>query len=385
MKGCLSNIYFVAISYVSDYVCIYTQYFLGTPPIIYTGAPDGHLMALERRKIVALGRSSLVVSMPKAWLELHGLGKGDEVFLDVQPDGSLTIQSMVEQRERGRVIHLAVEAGEGEDSIGRRIIGAFLDGYTAVKLSSGEVFSPGQQRAVREVAGRLYMMVMESEARSIVLQTLVDESQASVVSSIERMHVIAYSMCRDILAALREGNVGLALSVLSLEEDIDQLSFLLLRLIRRVAVDPVLGRKLGMDALDCLEYQTIVAGIERIGDHATSIAESVIRVIESGIEIPRDVFEALTEAAEIAFSSYDQAVQGYLSKNIEHTNEIIDRKKVIDDLYRDVTPLPVFGESNETSLLSDVINIREGVSKISHHAARIAELTIDRAYRIEDD
>jgi len=340
---------------------------------------------MERRKIMALGRSSLVVSMPKAWLELQGLGKGDEVSLEVQSDGSLLVQSSAEPRRRGEEIHLGVEAGESEESIVRRIIGAFLDGYAVIKLSSGEVFSPDQQRAVRKIAATLYMMVMESEARSIILQTLVDESQASVASSIERMHVIAYSMCRDILAALREGNLDLARSVLSLEDDIDQLTFLLLRLIRRVAVDPVLGRRLGLDALDCLEYQTIVGSIERIGDHATGIAESVIRVIESGIEIPGDVFEALTEAAEIAFSSYDQAVQGYLSKSIEHTNEIIDRQKLITELYMGVTPLPNFGKSGETSVLSDVINIRESVSKISHHAKRIAELTIDRAYRIEDD
>ena len=338
---------------------------------------------MYKRQIVALGRSSLVVSMPKAWLEFHGLGKGDEVSMDVQPDGSLVVQSMLERGERGREIHLGVEAGEADGSIVRRIIGAFLDGYTVVKLSSGEVFSPGQQRAVREIAGRLYMMVMESEARSIVLQTLVDESQASLASSVERMHVIAYSMCRDILEALREGDVGLARSVLSLEDDIDPLRFLLLRLIRRVAVDPVLGRRLGVDALDCLEYQTLVSTIERIGDHATSIAESVIRVIESGIVVPGEVFEALTGAAEIAFSSYDRAVQGYLSRSIEDVDEIIGRKRVIDEIYMGVTPLPVFGGSGETSVLSDVVNIRECLRKIIHHAGRIAELTIDRAYRIE--
>ena len=68
-------------------------------------------MTSERRKIVALGRSSLVVSMPKAWLELHGLGKGDEISMEVQPDGSLVIQSTQERGERGREIHLGVEAG----------------------------------------------------------------------------------------------------------------------------------------------------------------------------------------------------------------------------------------------------------------------------------
>jgi hypothetical protein len=78
-------------------------------------------------------------------------------------------------------------------------------------------------------------------------------------------------------------------------------------------------------------------------------------------------------------------VQGYLSKNIEDTDEIIGKKRVIDEIYMRVTPLPVFGGSGETGVLSDVVNIRECLRKISHHAARIAELTIDRAYRVNTD
>ena len=50
-----------------------------------------------------------------------------------------------------------------------------------------------------------------------------------------------------------------------------------------------------------------------------------------------------------------------------------------------VTPLPVVGGSGATGVLSDVVNIRECLRKISHHAARIAELTIDRAYRVNTD
>ena len=56
---------------------------------------------------------------------------------------------------------------------------------------------------------------------------------------------------------------------------------------------------------------------------------------------------------------------------------------VIDEIYIGMTPLPVFGGVGETAVLSDVINIRESLRKTSHHAARIAELTIDRAYRID--
>jgi len=72
------------------------------------------------------------------------------------------------------------------------------------------------------------------------------------------------------------------------------------------------------------------------------------------------------------------------AKDVGPTNEIIDKQKEIEDLYREITPLPYFGEPNETSILSHIITIRENIMKISHNAAHIAELTIDRTYKMRD-
>lgn len=78
------------------------------------------------------------------------------------------------------------------------------------------------------------------------------------------------------------------------------------------------------------------------------------------------------------------AFQSYLSKDIEPTTEIIDKQKEIQDLYEVITPLPYFGKPNETSALSQIITIRECIIKISHHSADIAELTIDRTYKLKN-
>jgi phosphate uptake regulator len=314
---------------------------------------------------------------------MNSLEKGEKINLSIFPDGSLLIQPKMTQEENGRDIHICVESDELKESIVRRIIGAYLNGYKQIKLSSDTIFSPDLQRSIRDVASTLYMMVLESEINSITLQTLIEESNVSVTASIERMHSIAYSMCRDLLNSLKESNLDIAKSVLTLEDDIDQLMFFLLRLIRRAAIEPMLADKLDLDPLDCLDHQNIVLTIERVGDHAMSIANSIIRILESKNRIPPNVLEVFTKVAEIAFTSYDQAILAYLSRNIEKTNEIIDIQKKIDILYDRITPIPLSGESGVTSILSDIINIRESLKKISHHTARTAELTIDRAYRFK--
>ncbi len=339
---------------------------------------------MDQRKIMALGKSSRVISLPKPWLRMNNIDQGDHVSLTIQNDGSLVVHPTADERVEKREIHLAVEANESADSIIRRIIGSFLDGYTLIKLTSERIFTVDQQRAIRNIVGSLYMMIMESDASSIVLQTLIDESKASVISGIERMHLITHSMCRDILISIESWDVELARSVVSLEDDVDQLMYFLLRLIRGAAISPSLSNQLGLDMIDCLDFQTLVHRIERVADHATVIANSVIALIESKIAIPKKVIAILTDSAESAFSSYETAVQCYLSKDVDPTNGIIDRQKEIEGLYMEITPLPHFGETSDTSILSDIITIRESIMKISHHAADIAELTIDRAYKYEN-
>jgi len=227
-------------------------------------------------------------------------------------------------------------------------------------------------------------MIIESEASTIVLQTLIDEAKASVTTSIERMHLITYSMCRDVLSIIKNWDKELALSVASIEDDVDQLMFFLLRMIRGAAISPSLGKRLGLDPLDCLDYQTLVHSIEKIADHNASIAQCLVLLIESGIDLPENVLKILTTAAEVAFNSYNQAVDGFMSKDVYPTNDIIDKQIEVESLLVNLTPLPLFGESAEASILANIITIRESIKKISHYTADIAELTIDRAYKLNE-
>ncbi len=66
--------------------------------------------------------------------------------------------------------------------------------------------------------------------------------------------MISNSMCRDVLNSLGNRDATLARAVYSLDDDVDHFSFFLLRLLRRVALDPAIGNQLGLDPLDCLEY-----------------------------------------------------------------------------------------------------------------------------------
>lgn len=330
---------------------------------------------------MALGQSSRVVSLPQEWLRLNELNQGDTVLVSIQRDRSLVIRPTTEIDEGVKQIHLQISFDEGEDSIVRKIIGTFLDGYTLITLKSGKIFTARQQKAIREIIRRLYMMVIESESNRIELETLIDETKVSIPSCVERMHLMTYSMFRDTIQALKNGDEALVLSVASLEEDVDQMMYLVLRILRSAVSNPVLSNQLDLDPLDCLDYQTLVHRIERVADHVTDIAGCILALYEAGAVIPDQLKRVLLEAADIAYSSYDRAVHCFLRMDVEPTNEVIDTQGKIRDLYSEITPLPIRGDAYDVSMLANIVTIRESIMKVSNLTADIAELTIDRAYQ----
>lgn len=268
------------------------------------------------RKLISLGRSSLVVSLPKHWVELNELKKGDAVSLAVQRDRSLVVFPSVRKKEESKEITLRVGVEDGEALIIQKIIGCYLNGYTDINILSEKVFSVAQRKAIRNIVRMLYMRIMEADSESMYIQTLIDETKASLEMAIHRMHLISHSMCRDALKSLKEWDVMLAKSVFSLDDDVDHFSFFLLRLLRNAAEDPILAEQLDIDPLDCMDYQTLVYRVEHAADYSANVAQQLILLNGSELEIPsnlvRLVFTAGTEAVDL----YEKALNAFFSKSV---------------------------------------------------------------------
>ncbi|UCD43965.1 MAG: phosphate uptake regulator PhoU [Candidatus Bathyarchaeota archaeon] len=313
---------------------------------------------------------------------MNNLERGNNVSLSIQRDRSLTVQPTLETVDRQKEIVLTFSTEESGNSIIRSVIGSYLNGYSIIKLKSKKIFTVEQHNAIRNVVRSLYMRIIKSSANQVDLQTLMDESMASVYSGIERMHIITASMCQDTLKSMMEWDEDLAKSVVSLEEDVDQFMYFLLRLVRSSALSPSLANQLGLDMVDCLDCQTLVHRIEQVADHTTNIADSLIDLFEEKLFMPRDVYPVLVKSAEVAFDLYDRAVQSFLSKNVELTNDIIDEQKDIERLGDEITPIPFHGEREERNVLCHICIIRDSIKRISEYAADIAELTIDSSFKV---
>jgi len=336
---------------------------------------------MEQRKVMSLGRSSLVVSLPKHWTNLNELKQGDVVSLGIQRDRSLVIFPGTDRKESSKEITLHVDPNEKDITIVRSIIACYLNGYSGIRLVSKRIFPVTQQRAIRRIVRILYMRIMDSGSKNIHIVTLLDESRASIISGIQRMHKISNSMCRDVLNSLKDQDVMLAKTVYSLDDDVDHFSFLVLRLLRRGALEPALANQLDLELLDCLDYQTLVHRIEQVADNAANIAKHLVMLNGEQLKISDPLVELMMNAGSNSVKLYGKAVEAFFSQDVAGSEKIIEEGKTIEKLDREIASWSFLHEKKNPIIICATCSIRESITRIAEYAADIAETTIYRSYK----
>jgi phosphate uptake regulator len=334
---------------------------------------------MDQRKIMFLGRSSLVISLPKHWTQLNELKRGDVVSIAINRDRSLVVFPGAKKGKETNKTTLYVESDEEEIGVARKIIACYLNGYSSIKLISKKFFTVPQQKAIRNIIQILYMRIMEADTKEIQITTLIDESKASIQTGIHRMYKISSSMCRDALTALKNEDAGLAKAVYTLDDEVDQFSFFLLRLLRRAAVDTTLANQLSLESLDCLDYQTLIHRIEQVADQAANIAKHLIMLEGRHKKVSEPILEKMYVAGCDALASYDKALNALFSNDVACCDEIIENQVRIEKLDQEIASL-AFSKEKSTEVICACCSIRDSIQRMAEYVADIAEITINRFY-----
>ena len=116
----------------------------------------------------------------------------------------------------------------------------------------------------------------------------------------------------------------------------------------------------------------MITDLERIGDHATDIAE----ILETGsIKVPvKDI--DLAKMAETAMDMINRSVESYVQKDLEMAREVIDRDDVLDELFinvrKEISRCSAEGiYTNDQTL--DLLMIAKYYERLGDHATNVAE------------
>jgi phosphate uptake regulator len=331
---------------------------------------------------MSLGKSSLVISLPKEWMQLNDLKKGETVSFNIQRDRSLVIYPSSMKKTELKEITLNVGHNEEEILITQKILGAYLNGYTGIMLTSENIFTVPQTKAIRNMAGRLYMRVMEADAKCVYIQSIMDESKASLQQAVQRMHLISRSMCEGAFSALKNNDVALAKSSFSLDDDVDHFAFFIVRILRNAAQDPHLANELRVDPLDCMDYQMLVSRMEHASDYAADITRHIIMLNGAKQTIPDDVLALMITDGEEVAQLYVRAVEAFFTKDVNAAVDIMRYRHKLEKLDVEITSKAFTGPQKSAELVCGICSIRDNIRRIAHCTFSIAEISVNRAFKV---
>ncbi len=260
------------------------------------------------RRLQKIG-SSILVSLPKEWIDASNLSKGSQVEIETGQN-SLSISVNKETRPtKDLIISYPLPK---EENIVANITGAYLLGYDIIQINSKSII-PGEDREKirNSMRGLVGMEIIEEDASKINMQFLLDIATLNPEKILKRMSSIALGMYDDVSNGLVSDDKSNLQTLSKRDVEVNRQYFLLVRLIRSTLVDKRLANIFNLGNIDILDYRVAANLLENAGDTIVELADfiydsSLSKELLKKIFLNVQNFSGLAEKSIDAFTKPDR-------------------------------------------------------------------------------
>jgi phosphate uptake regulator len=339
------------------------------------------MIKMNIRRIQKTGTSTMTVSLPKDWINDHGLKAGDAVIIEVLPDGTLTLDPTVEKKEKKLAISILIDNSESEEHLGRKLIGAYLAGYgnIQVKSKSGERIPLELKRTVKEFSNMMIgPEVIEETSDAIVLHDLSDPTELPQRKCVKRMQLIVSSMHSDSMIAFETKDDTLARDVINRDSEVDRLYWMVVKQYDLILTDRKLAERIGIGPYEGLSLMLVARALERIGDHAEKIAKNTLSAIEVGKLTGQDM--KIGDLSSSSLKVLEESMNAFFALDVEAANKAIDQGNILVQNCEQLRPKIRASSGMEVVTKTTVL---DSIMRTTMLAMDIGEITINGAMRKE--
>jgi phosphate uptake regulator len=329
----------------------------------------------EFRKVQVTGGNSFVVSLPKAWVIDVGLRPKDAVAVVTQPDSSLLIVPRRDIRAAAKSeAVIDVTQGLDKDVLLRHFISYYLAGYDTIRINLGRA-DISLRTFIREGIRRklVGVEIIEEASTGILTQCLSGYVDLPLKKALERMSIIAAGMLTDAVTVLQTGGKGLGEEVVQRDDEVDRFYHFLLRQLNIAVRDRSVIQEIGLtSARDCLGYRLVAKSVERVADHAASIAsqaEGVGALSEASV---KKIQEMTTPSRKI----FESSINALLRLDSKMAEEAIARKDEVLQMEENLSG-EILLPKMTGSQVAAIKLILESIRRVAEYGADISEIAID--------
>jgi len=305
-----------------------------------------------------------------------GLRAGDQLVI-AQEGPSLVITPKGLARPRASLGEAVLRISENDASgkIVRAIIAAYLNGYDPIRVVAAEgQIKPLHRNVIRDLARKklVGVEILSDTHHEMTLKALVGYAELSIDNAFRRLYLITSSLLENALKALTTLDGELASNVIELDDEVDRMSFYIIRQLKVAVQDNKVMQEIGLsNPREVLAYRVLVKFVERIADHSTKIAE-VVRSLKARPD--ESTLRGLFEMGSFAKSVFEASVEAFFKRDYRLAEEVVS--KVKEAIAKEASLIKeVVHKAGDLS--ADVTLIVESLKRISDYSSDIAEIVLN--------
>jgi phosphate uptake regulator len=307
-----------------------------------------------------------------------GLKRSSVVSIIQRDDMSLSIQPKgIESPERVKKVIIVIQLGEKPESVVRRLVSSYVNGYNIIQIRSTEKRIDLESRfAIKDFVRKKLVgtEILSDLPNELTLQILLSYSELSVKDSLRRMSIIAASMHRDAVQTLSTDNPRIAKEVVNMDDEVDRFSFYVIRLLNVAAMDAHVLKESGIKTpRQCLSYRLITKSVERMADHATNIAQN--RLALHLVPINDEILAELNRISLSAVKVFEASMESLFDEEYSEADEVMEAAEETRGMEDEVIHKIV-----KLAPMEDVPQLRlivESIMRTSEYGADIAETVLN--------
>jgi phosphate uptake regulator len=334
---------------------------------------------IELRKLQMTGGASFTVSLPKTWIKEQHLKVGDVVAVMSRPDSSLTIvphQKMSLGQERGSEVVLTTNEDQDKEQLLRTFVAQYLAGYEVIRIIFPAKVRPEIRTYLKEQARRMFVgaEIIEESKDGLIVQCLSSYGDLPAPKVISRMSLIARLMLRDAVEALKTRDKALAEEVIRRDEEVDRFYLFLIRQLTMAVLSRSIIQQIGLsDPRDCLVYRVVSKSLERIADHATTMARLSTAIDEP---LPARILDEFTKVSNLSTTVLEDSLRALSKTDGTTANVSIVAAKRIEKEAETLTDKLYGFPLNQKTIVAVRLAL-ESAKRISEYSEDIAEMAIN--------
>jgi len=297
------------------------------------------------RRLQKIG-SSILVTLPKEWVDANNLGKRSQVEIETGED-SLSISANKDKRPSKEIV-ISYPLPKDENIVAD-ITGAYLLGYDIIRIQGKQSIPIEDREKIRNSMRRLVgMEIIDEDASNVNMQFLLDPATLQPDKILKRISALALGMFNDVAIGLISDDKSNLLTLSNRDIEVNRQYFLLVRLIRSTMIDVRLAGAFSLENIDILDYRIAANLLENAGDTIAELANLIANTTLSHNDLKQlyDIVKDFVPIAEKSISAFTkndrslaiQAISQYrkYQEKIVKFRISLEKKKQIPIAYLDL-------------------------------------------------